>query len=248
MPAWAADIDCVDRQGGHLMFRSRRAGCVVGVVGVALVAAAVAGATGGADYEYHKTAADQTLAARLVLLRSDLPGLKAWKGGFVKPDESPSGEACGFGEPSSKTLPTVTGHKATEYSFGPSTLRTEAQILKTRSMVDQDWGNLRDATALMVRCLRTHPDVPAGTKVVSVVPLSIAHKEPHWLGARLVLDGTTAGQHFRIAVDAIGFASGRTEMMVIYSGLVLSQSDLAVQRILDQKVHDILAKKLAAAN
>src|SRR6266566_58517 len=108
------------------MFGKRRFG-LVAAVGAALAAGSVAGATGGADYQYRKTPADQALAARLVLLRSDLPGLKAWKGGFVKPDESPSSDPCDFGGPSTKTIPVVTGHKETKYSLGPATLQTEAQ-------------------------------------------------------------------------------------------------------------------------
>jgi hypothetical protein len=64
---------------------------------------------------------------------------------------------------------------------------------------------------------------------------------------RIVLDGTTSGRRFRVAIDAIGFARGRTEVLVIDSGLVFSQTDLTVQRLLDQKVHDIVARKLTSA-
>jgi hypothetical protein len=229
------------------MVAKKRFGFVVATLCATLTAAAVASASGGGDYVYRKTAADEALAARQVLLRSDLPGLRIWKGGFVKPDESPSGDPCGFGGPASTTLPVVTGHKETKYSFGPATLQTEAQVLQSTSMIDRDWGKVRDATALMVRCFRAHPPIPPGTTLVSVAPLSISHREPHWLAVRIVLDGTASGRHFRIAVDAIGFARGRTEIMVLYSGLVLSQADLTVQRLLDQKVHDILAKKLTTA-
>jgi hypothetical protein len=229
------------------LFGTRRFGFVGTAVCAALAAAAVAGATSGADYQYRKTPADQALAARMVLLKSDLPGLKIWKGGFVKPDESPSSDPCGFGGPPTKTVPVVTGHKETKYSFGPSMLQTEAHVLQSESMIDQDWGGLRNATALMVRCFRTHPIAPTGAKVVSVAPLSISHAEPHWLGVRIVLDGTASGRRFRVAIDAIGFARGRTEVLVIDSGLVFSQTDLTVQRLLDQKVHDIVARKLTSA-
>ena len=224
-----------------------RFGFVVVAVGTALAVAAVAGASGSQDYQYRKTATDQALAARLVLRRSDLAELNAWNGGFVKPDESPSGDPCSLGSPPANALPVViTGHKETKYKGGlNATLATEVGVFRSTAMVDRDWDHLRDATALMVRCFRAHPPIPAGTKLVSVAPLSISHKEPHWVGVRVVIEGTTSRQ--RAAIDALAFARGRVDIMVFSAGLVFSPTDLTVQRLRDQDVHDILARKLAAA-
>jgi hypothetical protein len=119
------------------------------------------------------------------------------------------------------------------------------KVLRSKAMVDRDWDHLRDATALLVRCLRAHPPIPAGTKLISVAPLSISHKEPHWVAVRVVIEGTTSRQ--RAAIDVFGFARGRAEVLVGYAGLVFSPTDLTVQRMRDQEVHDIIARKIAAA-
>ena len=223
-----------------------RFGFVVAAVGTALAAAAVAGASGSPDYQYRKTAADQALAARLVLLRPDLAELNGWNGGFVRPDESPSGDPCGLGSPPANALPVVTGHKETKYTGGlAAMLETEVKVLRSTAMVERDTGHLRDATALMVRCFRAHPHIVAGAKLVSAAPLRISHTEPHWVGVRVVFEGTRSKQ--RLAVDALGFARGRVEVLVFSRALVFSPTDLTVLRLRDQEVHDILARKLAAA-
>lgn len=222
---------------------------LVGSVCAVVAATGVASASGGPDYSYRKTAADQALAAREVLLRSDLAGLKLWAGGFVKPDESAGGDPCGFsGGSSSKTLPVVTGHKETRYTYGSTTLQTEAQVLRSPKMVDEDWDGLRNATAPMVRCFQKHPELLRALTVVSVAPLSISHAEAHWMGLRILVEKTVSGQRIRMAIDAIGFARGRTELTVLNSGVVKGAVDLNTLRLVDQRLHDVLAAKLATTS
>ena len=226
-----------------------RFGFVVAALGTALAAASLAGAAGSQNYQYRKTAADQALAARLVLLRPDLAELNGWNGGFVKPDESPKAKAdpCNLGNPPANALPEViTGDKETEYTGGlGAKLATGVGVFRSTAMVDRDWEHPPDDTAFLVRCLRAHPHMPAGTKLVSVAPLSISHKESHWTGVRLVIEGISSRQ--RAAIDLLFFARGRVEVMVASRGLIFSPTDLKVQRMRDQEVHDILARKLAAA-
>src|SRR4051794_11101542 len=81
------------RQLGGMGGRKRLG--LVFAAGAAFVLLA-AGAALADNYRYRFASADQSAARSAVLLRSDLPMLKGWKGGSVKPDETPqtAKDAC----------------------------------------------------------------------------------------------------------------------------------------------------------
>src|SRR5476649_2444565 len=132
----------------------------------ALVAAAVATAqtTGGAHKagaargseaaQRHYTAADQTLARRVVLKAADLGSASHWSGGVTAADTTQP-RSCSNFHPRQSDL-VITGDAQSDYTptTGGLQYHSEAQVMQNANMVRLDWQrNVLDPAALS--CLQT---------------------------------------------------------------------------------------------
>src|SRR5919197_5380975 len=106
--------------------------------GAALALLAADGAAAD-NYQYRFTSTDQAAARRAVLLRTDLPTLSTWKGGFVKPDESADDTSCHGYSPKLSDL-VVTGDSETKYESNGFTIDTQPTVLGNKPMDGPVWG------------------------------------------------------------------------------------------------------------
>jgi hypothetical protein len=219
---------------------------------VALVVGALpvlAGAAPAENYQYRFTPADQALAARIVLLRRDLPALRqsGWTGGAVKPDLSPDPLRCpGLYAPKESDL-IVTGYKETDYKLPQvREVDTYATVFQSAKMQAADWSRSARMAPLL-RCTRARwtAILGSGTRLVSVSPLSLPRLGTRMLAFRIVFEVTSSG--LRFAIDDVGLAHGRTEVEIDDLAPLRSASDLAALKPADVAVAGAIAKKLLAA-
>jgi len=224
----------------------RRLGLVLAVGGafVLLVAAAAL----ADNYRYRFASADQAAARSAVLLRSDLPMLKRWKGGAVKPDETPqtATDGCNGYLPKESDL-VVTGDSETKYSLNGAMIETQATVFRSKGMVETDWKRQPKASE-WPKCLRDQwaASGPKGATLVSARILSLPRVGTHQLALEVVFSVTpgVGKQPVRVVSDVVGFSRGRTEIMVGASSLVVSPADIAVTKAISARVAGILDAKL----
>src|SRR5438094_53001 len=165
----------------------KRLGLVL-AAGAAFVLLA-AGAALADNYQYRFASADQAAARSAVLLRSDLPMLKGWKGGSVKPDESPqtANDSCNGYLPKESDL-VVTGDSETKYALNGATIDTQATVFQSAAMVEADWKRQPKASE-WPKCLHDQwaAAAPKGTTLVSARMLSLPRFGTHQLALQVIV-------------------------------------------------------------
>jgi hypothetical protein len=215
--------------------------------GAALALLAADGAAAD-NYQYRFTSTDQAAARRAVLLRTDLPTLSTWKGGFVKPDESADDTSCHGYSPKLSDL-VVTGDSETKYESNGFTIDTQATVLRTKTMVETDWRR-QPRSSDVLQCFREQWSAigTSGSHFVSAAKLAPTELGTHATGYEVVFSVSAGAgkQPVRVAMDMVGFTRGRTEVMVIASAPVASTDGAAIVKAAATRVASIIDAKLRA--
>jgi hypothetical protein len=221
--------------------RARQQTLAIVVVG-ALVCAAVAAAD---NYQYNLLPGDQLVAKHIVLSRVDLPALKLWKGGAVKPDETSTDLNCRNGFQTKESDLMVTGDAETKYDDHGSTIDTEAIVFKTATMAKTDWG--RQLAPGMFPCLReiVGRGATASRRLVSFSKLTVPRLGDGTIAFRAVFAISAANRPtIRILLDFVFFQRGRAEVNVELIAAALAPGDPQVLRAADIRVATILGAKI----
>jgi hypothetical protein len=215
------------------------------VAGSALVAAAAAVAAGPSDYNYRINAHDRAIARRIVTVKPDLPELTVpWKGGLVKPDESPDTNDCKGYPADNLTGLTVTGDAEAKYTAEVG-LYVDARtgLLATHAMVETDWQrNHPRGKYLSCYGQAALKGAGKGVRLVSVAVVKLPAIGEHQIAMRAILRNPTAAHN--IALDAFMFSRGRVETVIFTAGAVDSPADALVLSAIDFRIAAGMASRI----
>ena len=217
---------------------------IVGAGAVAAAALIVAGAVlaGNPTKEtIARTAAGNAQAKAEVVRRADLgPG---WKGGFKKPDLS-SSMPCTSYKPKQSDLVLI-GVAETTFSKPPFAVDSEAQVLRTTSMVRRDWQRtILDPR--VIPCLRQGFTTALGSssKLVSFRRVAFPRTAPLTRAFRAVFSVKTQIGPVPVEIDFVAIGSGRNELSLTLSGPVAAKAELhatevRLGRLLASRAHPL---------
>src|SRR5215470_9100169 len=133
------------------------------------------------------TPADQAAARAAVLHRADLGTAGGWTGGATKPDLSSTLNCPGYTPKQSDLV--VTGAAAANYHHAGLVLQSQAQVLKTATMVALDWRR-SVASPKAIACLRTTmaKSLPKGQRLVSFQKQPFPHLAQYAAAYRALVD------------------------------------------------------------
>lgn len=181
---------------------------------VTLVVAGAASAAGSDREQVHLTAAGQAAAKAAVTRAGDLGS--GWTGGTVKPQIAPTVNCSSF-NPKQSDLVEI-GVARTVFRRPGTEVETEAQVLKTATMVQLDWQR----TVLppkVLPCLRESINRELGGQgtLVSVTRSPFASVAPLANVFRALVDIPTANGTERLFSDIVVVGKGQTELTVAWS-------------------------------
>jgi hypothetical protein len=187
-----------------------------------LVAAGVASASSPTKEKIAYTAAGQKQAKAEVLRRTDLPG--QWSGGRRKPDVS-STLPCSY-KPKQNDLVLI-GAAETDWQQPGFQVSSEAQVLRTATMVRHDWQRTVLAPQV-VPCLRQGFEKSLGSTatLVSFGRVAYPHLAKLTQAFRAVFDVKSGSTKVPVEIDVLGLGSGRSEITLTVTGLVADRSTL----------------------
>jgi hypothetical protein len=110
----------------------------------------------------------------------------------------------------------LTGNAAAKWTHGGLEIDSEAQVLRTRSMVELDWK--RTVThAGIVDCLRRKfaSGLPRGQKLVSFGPVAFPKIAKLSAAFRGLVDVASGKRTVRVLVDVVVVGAGRVELTLI---------------------------------
>jgi hypothetical protein len=188
------------------------------VAGNAVAALALAGCAAGAALagngreKIRFNAADQAAARATVVRRSDLGSAGGWTGGRVKPDLSPP-PSCPNYHPKQSDL-VLTGAARSTYRRGALAIDNEAQVLRTRRMVQLDWqrevlvpGTIPCQRRALAKSLGPY------ASVVSFKRIAFPRVARYSTEFRALVDVRVPGSKtVRLVVDAVLIGRSRTEI------------------------------------
>lgn len=183
--------------------------CVLGlavVVGLVFVGVAVA------DKEkIALTKAGQSAAHAAVIRRSDLGTATGWTGGARTPDLSGQMPCASF-HPKQSDLVLI-GAAQTVWKHAGLEFNSEAQVLKTPTMVQLDWQRTVLAPQTLP-CMRSGlaRGLGASATLVSLRPLPFPKLATYTHAYRALADVTAATGKVRVLVDMVLVGRGRTEI------------------------------------
>jgi hypothetical protein len=146
-----------------------------------------------------------------------------WKGGFKKPDLS-SSMPCTTYHPKQSDLVLV-GVAETTFSKPPLVVDSEAQVLRTASMVRRDWQRtILDSR--VIPCLRQGfaKALGARAKLVSFRKVAFPQVASLTRAFRMVANVTTQFGPVPVEIDFVAMGSGRNELALTLSGPTVAQS------------------------
>jgi hypothetical protein len=191
----------------------------VALFAVAVVAASALSASamaGSNRYQLHRTAAGQSAARAVVLIRSDLGKATGWSGGFVKPDMAPD-PGCPNYRPKVSDL-VITGTAAAQFDHAGLEFHSESQVLKTAKMVRLDWQRtintpnfISCASANLKQSMRKSPS----ERFISLARVLIPQIATYTEAYRATIDVKTGGKTVRMASDLVVVGRGRTEISLM---------------------------------
>jgi hypothetical protein len=185
----------------------------IALTAVTLVFAGVAGAAGSDREQVHLTAAGQAAAKAAVTRAADLGS--GWTGGAVKPQLAPA-VSSSF-DPKQSDLVEI-GAARTAFKRPGTEVDTEAQVLKTSTMVRLDWQRTV-LPAKVVPCLRESlaRQLAGQGTLVSVTRSAFAKVAPLANVFRALIDIPTANGPVRIFTDIVVVGQGQTELTVTWA-------------------------------
>lgn len=157
------------------------------------------------------TAADLAAARAAVLHRADLGTAGGWTGGAKKPDLSSTMSCAGYAPKQSDLV--VTGAAAADYHHAGLELQSQAQVLKTRAMVQRDWQRTV-ASPKAFACIRSMlaKSLPAGERLVSFSKQPFPKLSPYAAAYRALVDVSVSGRHALVVADIVLVGRSRTEL------------------------------------
>ncbi len=204
----------------------RRLLYLVAAIGAVMSAAGAFAAS--SDKEQHKfNAADQAAAKSAIVLKADL-GTTGWQGGLEKPNLSPA-PTCPNYNPKQSDL-VLTGAAESDWKHEGLELDTEAQVLQTADMVEQDWQRtVADPAA--IACTETHVKKQLNgnaVKFVSFKRIAFPKVGAHSLAYVTTIDVTaTNGASVTVTVEDILLANKRTELAITSTTAKAQQASVA---------------------
>ena len=189
----------------------------------ALVTAGVVLAGNPTKEKVARTAAGNAQAKAEVVQRADLGA--GWKGGFKKPDLS-SSLPCTSYRPKQSDLVLI-GVAETTFSKLPFAVDSEAQVLRTASMVQRDWQR----TILdyrVIPCLRQGFAKALGStaKLVSFGLIAFPRVTKLTRAFRAVFNVKTQIGSVPVEIDFIALGSGRNELTLTVSGPAAAKTEI----------------------
>lgn len=190
-----------------------------------LVTAGVATASSPSKEKIAYTAAGQAKAKAEVLRRTDLPG--QWTGGKRKPDVS-STLPCSY-KPKQDDLVLI-GAAESDWRQPGFQVTSEAQVLRTATMVRHDWQRTILAPQV-VPCLRQGFEKTLGTgaTLVSFGRVASPHLASLTQAFRAVFDVKSGSTAVPVEIDILALGSGRNELTLTLTGISAAKSILRAQ-------------------
>lgn len=170
-----------------------------------------------------RTAAGNAQAKAEVVRMTDVAA--GWQGGFKKPDLS-SSMPCTTYHPKQSDLVLV-GVAETRFSKPPLEIDSEAQVLRTASMVRRDWQRTILDSRVMP-CLRQGFTKVLGShaRLVSFARVAFPRVAPLTRAFRLVATVATQLGPVPLEIDFVAMGSGRNELTLTLSGPIVARSSL----------------------
>jgi hypothetical protein len=180
----------------------------------AIAAVATCGAAAADREKVRFVAADQALARQALVQLADLGDPTGWSGGGLKPP-APTSFECGSYVAKQSDL-VLTGNAASKWMHSGLEIDSEAQVLRTRTMVELDWKRTITHSGV-VGCLRQKfaSGLPAGQKLVSFTPMAFPKIAKLSAAFRGLVDVTSGKSSVRVLVDVVVVAAGRVELTLI---------------------------------
>lgn len=190
-----------------------------------LVTAGVATASSPSKEKIAYTAAGQAKAKAEVLRRTDLP--EQWTGGKRKPDVS-STLPCSY-KPKQDDLVLI-GAAESDWRQPGFQVTSEAQVLRTATMVRHDWQRTILAPQV-VPCLRQGFEKTLGTgaTLVSFGRVASPHLASLTQAFRAVFDVKSGSTAVPVEIDILALGSGRNELTLTLTGISAAKSILRAQ-------------------
>ena len=217
--------------------RSALVGIATGIVALVVVATVFAGDP--TKEKIARTRAGNAAAARLVAKKRDLP--LGWSGGSIKPSLS-SSLGCASYKPKQSDLVLI-GAAQTHWTRGPSSLDSEAQVLRRPKMVKLDWKRTV-ADPRVLPCVRqaTKRHLPPSDKLISLDWIHVPALARYSKAYRVVVAVRTGSATENVVIDALTFGAGRDEVTLIGSTLTTGEKsihklELRLARRLAKRLH-----------
>ena len=213
---------------------------IVGFGVVVLAALLTAGAVVAGNPSQEKiarTPAGNAQAKAEVVRKTDVAA--GWKGGFKKPDLS-SSMPCTTYHPRQSDLVLI-GVAETTFSRPPFEVDSEAQVLRTASMVRRDWQRTILDSRVMP-CLRQGFTKALGShaKLFSFRTVAFPHVAPLTRAFRMMATIATQFGPVPVEIDFVAMGSGRNELTLTLSGPTVAQS---AQRATELRLARVLARR-----
>jgi hypothetical protein len=159
------------------------------------------------------TAADQALARRAVVQRSDFAPGSGWTGGEKK-SGSDAIPQCGFDPKQSDLIETGDAESAFHYKVALLQIASGATVYRTARMARLSLARAKPELLGFIRCI-VEKSMRTGMRVVSVQPLSFPTIGASGAAYRSVVAITADGTTVRMMTDLVFFVHGRSLLYLI---------------------------------
>ncbi len=197
--------------------------------GVTTAAASPASQSGTSNREQVRlNAADQAAAHAAVLRHRDLGS--GWVGGARKP-APPSSVTCPGYEPKQSDL-VLTGAAESRFQSTGVAFQTDAQVLKTRSMVARDWQrSVTDPRAF--DCIRhtLAKQLPSSERLVSFQRRAFPRLAQYAAAYRMLIKVRAQGQSMLVVIDLVLVGRSRTELTLTTSAPATARTAIAAAEV-----------------
>jgi hypothetical protein len=219
----------------------RRHAALAAVAAVALVVA-----TGAQANKVQINKADQAKAVASLVQLSELPSALKWQAGKLSTSPASSSFKCKGYNPKSSDL--VTTGRATQTFDGTGVhLESEAQLLKTAKMVQDDYS--RTFVAGLGPCLSEVLGKGVnGLKVLRVGQITFPKDAPLTAAYRVLYTTPIKGKNVEGALDLIALGNGREELSLTLTAVLGTtqadeQNGLTAMAMIEQALAAKLAKR-----
>lgn len=185
--------------------------------------------TGNNREQVRLNSADQAAARASVIRKADL-GSSAWAGGAVKPNLAATPACPGYNPKQSDLV--LTGAASSQFSRSGVNLRSDAQVLRTRSMVAADWRRTVVSKGT-VACLRRMlaAGLPPDESLVSFGQTSFAPLARYSTRFRGILAVYAQGRRALALMDIVLIGRSRTELTLTVIGPAAAKQSLSAAEV-----------------